>query len=278
MLDVKAHHTLQRSFGEADLSLCASGQSLFQICQLRQLGCAKVFLPKGATPEAVFLNTAGGLTGGDRLAFSLKLGAGLNFTASTQTAERAYASTGEAALVKVRISAAPGAQISWLPQETILYENSHLRRRTDISLASAASALSCEMFVLGRHAMDEHPKNLTLDDQRRFFIGDRLVWSESVQIGPENLARQQGSAVLSDARCFATVVMIGQGVEGAASALQPFLGQDGCDATVSAWGGKLILRARARHSWPMRKQIAAILTQLRGTSMPRVWQMNGDII
>jgi urease accessory protein len=43
----------------------------------------------GRAPEVVFLNTAGGLTGGDRLDYAVDL-AGGHVVATTQTAERAY--------------------------------------------------------------------------------------------------------------------------------------------------------------------------------------------
>ena len=48
---------------------------------LRQQGSAKVILLPG--PEVVFLNTAGGLTGGDRMRYGLELAAGLRAAAST---------------------------------------------------------------------------------------------------------------------------------------------------------------------------------------------------
>jgi urease accessory protein len=43
----------------------------------------------GRAPEVVFLNTAGGLTGGDRLDYAVDLEGG-HVVATTQTAERAY--------------------------------------------------------------------------------------------------------------------------------------------------------------------------------------------
>ena len=59
---------------------------------MRQSGSAKVMLPRthSGVPEIVFLNTSGGLTSGDRLEYSVTLGAGTRARATTQTAERAY--------------------------------------------------------------------------------------------------------------------------------------------------------------------------------------------
>lgn len=276
MLDGKAWHALQRSAGVAEVAIDA-GPHGARLRKLRQEGCAKAFLPKGAPDEAIFLNTSGGLTGGDRVSFNLELGTGLNFTATTQTAERAYASTGSAAELRVTLSVGAGSRLAWLPQETILYQNSHLRRITDIHLAQGATALTCEMVILGRHAMREVPDNLVLQDMRRIHVAGRLVWSEAIRLGPETIHRQRGAALLGDARCFATLVMIGPGAEDAARALSPDLHAPDCETALSVWDGRLVLRIAAGHSWPLRCQIARILSRLRGKALPRVWQMNGDI-
>ena len=48
----------------------------------------------------VFLNTAGGLTAGDRLVYGLEVAGGAAAVGTTQTAERAYLSRGGAAQVE----------------------------------------------------------------------------------------------------------------------------------------------------------------------------------
>ena len=72
---------LQRAKGQVALHL--SGD---KIERLYQSGCAKLMLPKtyGPMREAVILNTAGGITGGDRLDIELKA-AGCALAATTQT-------------------------------------------------------------------------------------------------------------------------------------------------------------------------------------------------
>ena len=53
---------LQRAHGQIALTLCGN-----KLEELYQSGCAKLMLPKtyGEMTEAVMLNTAGGITGGD---------------------------------------------------------------------------------------------------------------------------------------------------------------------------------------------------------------------
>ena len=76
---------LQRARGAVDLVVKAGKLERFY-----QSGSAKIFLPKtyAQTIEAVLVNTAGGLTGGDE--FGVRLGAegDTHLTVSTQTAAR----------------------------------------------------------------------------------------------------------------------------------------------------------------------------------------------
>ncbi len=68
MLDRPA---MQRVRGEARVALGRAG-----LRDLRQAGSAKAMLPRvdGDVPEVVFLNTAGGVTSGDRLDYASRSG------------------------------------------------------------------------------------------------------------------------------------------------------------------------------------------------------------
>ncbi len=51
----------------------------------------------------------------------------------------------------------------------------------------------------------------------------------------------------------------------------------GCTAAASGWDGRLVLRLLARDGWPLRRQMARASRVLSGRSLPRVWQMQGEI-
>lgn len=278
MLDMRDQPALQRSHGTARLGIVAR-HGRPALADLYQAGSAKVFLPRGggAPDEAVFLNTSGGLTGGDRISFALTLAPGLRLTATTQTAERAYASPGPAAALDVDLTVGAGARLDWLPQETILFEGSHLRRTTRVSLAADATCLLSETLVLGRLAMGEDVTAARLLDRRSVLRDGRPVWSDAVTIDRDSLACRTASASLGPARALAVIALIAPGAEDAAGALRPLLEAPDCDTALSAWNGRLILRLTARDSWPLKRQMARLLGQLRGSALPRVWQMNGDI-
>lgn len=261
----------QRSHGEAMVSLF-HGERRARIGILRQQGSAKVILPHvGAVPEVVFLNTSGGLTGGDRLSFSCHVGPGLRAVATTQTAERAYRASVGSARVQVSLDVAAGGWLDWLPQETILFDSSSLQRVTRIDLAGDAGCIALESVVLGRAAMGETVRSVAFRDRREIWRDGRLVMLEPLRLSDGALTA--GLAVLGAARAFASLVMIGQGAEDAKDRLRAVLDEPGVTSGASAWDGRLCLRMAAVDGWPLRRQIRRALHILRGTDLPRVWQL-----
>ena len=263
---------MQRSHGSAFASFCClDGRA--RLVDLAQAGSAKAMLPRvSGVPEVVFLNTSGGLTDGDALSYRLDLAAGCTVTATTQTAERVYASRGAAARAVVQASIGAGGHLDWLPQETILFEASHLARDTQIDLAAEASCLLCETVILGRHAMGEVLTDARLTDARMVRQMGRPVWAETIRIDPAVLACAS-NALLGQARGFAVIALIAQGAEDALPRLRAALSHPSCEAAASAWDGKCIARIVARDGWPLKQQIAQALAALRTGPLPRVWQI-----
>ena len=99
MMDGNGHFavSLQRSRGEADVGFHHDG-----LVRLYQRGAAKALLPQshGPAQEIVLVNTAGGITGGDRYHYGCAAQAS-TICVTTQAAERAYrSSTAEIASMK----------------------------------------------------------------------------------------------------------------------------------------------------------------------------------
>jgi urease accessory protein len=268
-LQTPAH---QRSRGQAFVSL-AQLDGRVRLGRLHQSGSAKAILPHihQAVPEVVFLNTSGGLTGGDRLSYALDLGPGTSATATTQTAERAYsAGTGEAQ-VSARFRVGLGGHLDWLPQETILFDGAALRRTTEVDLDEDASCLLLESVILGRHAMGETLARIDFDDRRILRRGGRLLHLEPTTLSEQTLGPR--TALLGPARAFASIVAVGQGVADRLAPLRAVLDQPGVVAGASAFGGRLCLRLMAVDALALRRQIVRALDVLRGgAALPRVWQ------
>jgi urease accessory protein len=266
-----AQTRLQRATGHAAVALSVRGGGT-RLDRLHQDGSAKAFLPRvhSEVPEIVFLNTAGGLTGGDRLSFDLSLGPGARATGTTQTAERAYASRSGRAVMEVRLAAGAGAMLDWLPQETILFDRSTLQRRSRVALTGAARLVLAEMVVLGRAAMGERVTDLALDDLREVTRDGLPVLVEPLRLTSATLAA--GPAALGGHRAVATVALVARGAEDALEAARAALPGE-VEAAASGWNGKLLVRIAGADLRPVKRAVTAVLNVLRGRPLPRVWQM-----
>ena len=158
--------------------------------------------------EAVLVNTAGGIAGGDRhdLAVSVENGGAL--TVTTAAAEKIYRSLGPAAEITAQLSVAAGARLSWLPQETIMFDQARLKRRIDVELAADASLLMAEAVVFGRSAMGEAVAQGAFSDRWRVRRGDRLVFAETVRLDGAIADKLAAPAVANGGVAIATVLAV----------------------------------------------------------------------
>jgi urease accessory protein len=264
---------LQRAHGAARVALSLRGGRT-RLDTLHQSGSAKAFLPTvhgDPVPEVVFLNTAGGLTGGDRLAIAIDLGPGSRVVATTQTAERAYASPGGEAEVVVTLRAGVGAALHWLPQETIVFDSAALRRTTTADLEGDAALLIAEMIVLGRVASGEVVRSLALSDTRLIRRDGRPVLLEPYRID-EAVLGADCPALLGGARAIATVALVAPGAEAAVTEARRSLAAEGMEAAASGWSGKCVVRIMGHDPLPVRQQVARVIEVLGRRPLPRVWQ------
>ncbi len=259
---------LQRSKGQAYARFALRGERA-RLVDLAQSGSAKAIILDDK--EAVFLNTSGGLTGGDLLDYRLRLDAGVALTATTQTAERVYRAAAGVARIAVNLELGAGAHLDWLPQETILFDRACATRRTEITLAPGATCLMAETLVLGRAAMGETVQRLDFHDWRLIRRGDRPLHLEALRLDDARLV--PSAAGLDDARAMAVVVLVAPDAADALPAARAALSREDVRAAASALPGRLVIRLMARDGWPLRRQLAEILTCLRRAPLPRVWQI-----
>jgi urease accessory protein len=258
---------MQRVRGEAHVSLGRSG-----LRDLRQAGSAKAILPRvdGDVPEVVFLNTAGGVTSGDRLDFRLDVGPGARATGATQTAERAYRATGGPGRIATRLSVGKGGRLDWLPQEVILFEDSHLERETTVDLTGDATFLGVESLVLGRAAHGETIARARLDDLRTIRRDGVPVVIEHLTLTPDTFV---DAMALGDARALSTLVFVEQGAQDAGAALNRCnAASSGVRLETSGWDGRLIVRLMSPDPAALRRVLISAIVALRGAEIPRVWQ------
>ena len=259
----QAIRRLQRTQGAAYLSFGISG-----VQRWREDGAAKVRLPRrprDAPAEAIPINTAGGLTGGDSLDWRFDVAA-TSLVATTQAAEKIYRSLGDDAEIHSRLTGSSGAQLYWLPQEAILFDGARLRRSLDVDLTGGATLLALEATVFGRRAMGESIHDLAFHDRWRVRRDGKLDFADDVRFdGP--LPRTV--ATLGEAGAIATMLLVADDAETHLERLREIFGADGA---VSAWDGKLLARLRAADGFTLRLVLVPALKCLMPDgALPAIW-------
>ena len=237
---------------------------------VHEQGSLRVRFPNATSDalEAVIINTAGGVAGGDRFAIAIAAEAGVSVVAGTAAAEKIYRSHGASAHLSVRLDVGAGARLAWLPQETILFDRASVERRIDIDLAADASLVLVEGLVFGRTAMGEAVANGTLIDRWRVRRGGRLVFAETTRLTGAISERLAEPAVAKGCAAMATV-LIAPGDEARVEAVRacgPFRGE----AAISAWNNLAVARLCARDGAALRHDLVEILAAL-AVPLPRLW-------
>lgn len=273
-LDIPADLSLQRVEARARLAVQhVDGRS--RISRLYQDGSARIRMPRVTRDplEAVLINTAGGLTGGDRIAWSIDIGAGASAVVTTQACEKVYRALAGRAEMNCELSVGAGGRLAWLPQETILFDRAAFSRRLDVDLGESAEALIVEATVFGRLAMGESAAHAMFRDRWRVRRGGRMVHAEDFAIGPELAATLRRSAVGQGAIAWATVLLVSDEAGRHLDAVRSIIGEAG---GTSAWtagkSGKLLARVYADDSYALRKRLVPLIELLNGQAgLPKVW-------
>ncbi|GGH06531.1 urease accessory protein UreD [Alsobacter metallidurans] len=243
-----------------------------RVMALREAGGYRLKFPKAAACEAVLINTGGGMTGGDRLDVSLTLDADAQAVITTQSAEKIYRSDGAAAEIAVDIAIAEAGQLSWLPQEAILFSGSRLRRRLRVAMAASARLTLAETVVFGRVAAGETLGEGLFDDRWEIRRDGRLVFAEAVRLDGAIAATLARPALGGGARAVATVVHLAPDAERRIEEARAALDGAQSDCGASAWNGMLCVRLAAEAPAVLRADMAAFLSRFQSGPLPRVWQ------
>lgn len=274
---------MQRAEGRARVSFVrrlVNGAEETRLDDLFQDGCCKVRLPRAyghGGPVAVLINSAGGVTGGDRLTYEAEWGAQTRATVTTQAAERIYRRSEGVGHIVNRLTVGAGARAHWLPQETIIFDRAGLKRRLDIDLFADATLIACEAIVLGRTAMGEDVREISLDECWRVTRGGRLVYADALRLSGDSRQILSGGATGGGARAVASLLVAGPEAEGRLAGVRDLLSArlagGGAEGGASAFDGLLSIRLMAQDGRALRDILEPLIELLTGEALPRAWSV-----
>lgn len=228
--------------------------------------------PAGDALTGVMINCAGGLTGGDKFSVEAVGAAGTKTTLTTQTAERIYRALGDPpARLTGHVTVEAGAQLNWLPQETILFDRSRFTRWLEVDLAPDARFLMVEPLVFGRTAMGEHLRDIWFSDQVRIRRTGQLIHADATRLEGDVEASLFGAAVTSGKRAVAAIVLACPKAEQHLDTARQMIGETG---GVSLKGPDLLsIRLIAKDAFTLRRVAIPLIARLSGTDIPRTWTL-----
>jgi urease accessory protein len=239
---------------------------------LHESGSLRVRFP---SPEAdglsaVFVNTAGGVAGGDHFGIDIAAGEGARLTLTTAAAEKIYRADASPAQLDISLKAAAGAHLGWLPQETILFDRARVSRRIDIDLAESASLLLCEIVVFGRAAMGERMQSGEFVDRWRVRRGGKLVFAETIRLDGDIGAKLASPAIAKGGVAIGTALIV-PGDEALVERIRTLSESFGGEVGISAWNGFAMARFCAQDAARLRADMMAVLGRASGAALPRLW-------
>jgi urease accessory protein len=233
----------------------------------------KILFPRRASDvHGIVINTAGGITGGDRFQLDAHAGANTSLTLSTQAAERVYrAHPGQTGRVRTRLHVDAGARLNWVPQETILFEGSALDRRLSVDLDGDARLLMVEPLVFGRRAMGEDPHDIRFDDRIRISRNGDPIYRDGLHIWGDAAAQMDRPAIGNGARAMACVVFAAPEAEAHLTPVREIVGAMGGASLLSR--DLLVVRLLATDAFDMRCVLLPLLDRLTDNALPQSWRL-----
>jgi urease accessory protein len=267
---------LERTRGALSLAFSCAPDGAAPV-RLHQEGALKVRLPTvhgERSRQAIVINTAGGLTGGDRLDLDVTLEPSAAVTISSQACEKLYKSSGGDATIHTALAVAPGANLEWLMQPAILFDGARLARKVTANIAVGGRLLAVESIVFGRTAMSEDVTRGAVSDSWRLRRDGKLIYADSFRLEGDIRAALDRPSVLDGHRAMASLIYVGDNAVERCAAVRAILGDmPHCIAAASAWNGLMAARIVSPDGYALTRDLIDLLTRFRNAKMPRPWMI-----
>jgi urease accessory protein len=237
---------------------------------VREEGSLRVRFPRAGADEleAVLVNTAGGIAGGDQIDIAFSVGPGARVVVTGAAAEKIYRSLGSDAHVHIKLDVASSAALAWLPQETILFDRARVSRSIEVDLAADAQLILAEAVIFGRFGMGETVAYGRVLDRWRMRRDGKLLFADTLRLDGAIGEKLAMPACANRAVAVASVLVV-PGNDALARSVreQTFFGEVG----ISAWNGFALARLVAETGAVLRQDLLTLLMGLRAGRLPRLW-------
>lgn len=275
--------TASRWLARLDLEILRDGERV-RLGRRQHLGPLRIqrpFFPEGPAPLHLYLlHPPGGLVGGDVLDINVDVRENASTLLTTPAAQKLYRSAGQTSQQTVELRVAVGAELEWLPTETIVFDGALAQQTTRVFLEPGAGFIGWEMGGFGRPASGIAFETGALNQNFELYRASEPRLIERIQVcgGSELLDAAYGYA---GQRAYGTLVAA-PADEARAGELVELVRQHiveiaGLSCAVTAVDGIVVVRALARGLELIRPALVRSWETLRPAMFarratpPRIW-------
>lgn len=273
-IPIESIPTLQRARGLLNISTQKAYQTNTRLKNLRQEGSYRASFPRHSKGniETVIINTAGGVTSGDKFTTTITAHESSQISITTQAAERIYRArdtlVGE---IQTSLCLQKNAQLYWLPQETILFDGARLKRRLDVDLHSSAKFLMVEPLVFGREASGEKLLSGMLDDRVSISSNGQPIYIDRIKLKDNITDQLMRPALANNSHAVVSIVLVKPNAKLLLEPVRTLLPQKAGASLLN--DNILVVRMLAQDSHEMRTATFPILTLLTHNTVPKNWRL-----
>ena len=273
-ISIESIPTLQRARGLLNISTQKAYQTNTRLKNLRQEGSYRASFPRHSKGniETVIINTAGGVTSGDKFTTTITAHESSQISITTQAAERIYRArdtlVGE---IQTSLCLQKNAQLYWLPQETILFDGARLKRRLDVDLHSSAKFLMVEPLVFGREASGEKLLSGMLDDRVSISSNGQPIYIDRIKLKDNITDQLMRPALANNSYAVVSIVLAKPNAKLLLEPVRALLPQKAGASLLN--DNILVVRMLAQDSHEMRTATFPILTLLTHNTVPKNWRL-----
>ena len=273
-IPIESIPALQRARGLLNISTQKAYQTNTRLKNLRQEGSYRASFPRHSKGniETVIINTAGGVTSGDKFTTTITAHESSQISITTQAAERIYRArdtlVGE---IQTSLCLQKNAQLYWLPQETILFDGARLKRRLDVDLHSSAKFLMVEPLVFGREASGEKLLSGMLDDRVSISSNGQPIYIDRIKLKDNITDQLMRPALANNSHAVVSIVLAKPNAKLLLEPVRALLPQKAGASLLN--DNILVVRMLAQDSHEMRTATFPILTLLTHNTVPKNWRL-----
>ena len=271
-IDTAPTHPVQpRAIGKLSVAFETKADR-FALKTLYQSGSFKALFPRtaGRDIQLVSVNTAGGVTGGDRYTTDITVGSGGSVVSTTQAAERAYrAIEGAQGSITTNLTVQDGSTLAWLPQETILFDGCNVNRRLTVDLSETAEFLMVEPLVFGRAAMGERLTHAAFQDHIEIRRSGTPLYLDKMAMAGDIADQLTGPFTFGAAGAMVSLIYASSKAETVLDDIRAMLPATGGASLIN--DNLLALRLLSNDSFDLRQVLIPVLHRIRNQDLPKPW-------